>query len=317
VEFHLLIFQFYWYIWAVKNNMEKLNTCLVCGHNEFTTELTCTDFVAGGDKFDLQRCKKCTFLFTNPRPDTNEIGKYYQSDKYVSHAGEKDNFGIMYKIYDIVRNYSINQKLELIKQYNTTGNLMDLGCGLGYFLDGAVKDKTFNCIGVDVSEDTIKYVKNKFGHDVRNESELDNLPKNSFDVITQWHVLEHVHYLNERIQQLNNLLKPNGTLFIAVPNSNSSDAKKYKEFWDGYDVPRHLYHFNKESFKQLMKKHGFKIIETKPLIFDAPYISMRSEIHQKNNLTMLRGAINGLISNTKAMMNGEFSTLLFIVKKVK
>lgn len=297
--------------------MEKLNSCLICGHTEFINELTCKDFVATGENFNLERCKKCTFLFTNPRPDTNEIGKYYQSDKYVSHAGKKEGLGIIYKIYDIVRNYSINQKLNLIKQYNSSGNLMDLGCGLGYFLDGAIKDKTFDCIGVDVSDDTIKYVKETFGYNVKNESELDQLPQNNYDVITQWHVLEHVHFLNERMKQLNNLLKKDGTLFIAVPNSNSWDAKKYKEYWDGYDVPRHLYHFNKNSIKLLMEKHGFKIIEIKPLIFDAPYISMRSEIHQKNNFTMLRGAINGLISNCSAMITKEYSTLLFIVKKIK
>ena len=297
--------------------MEKLNTCLVCGHTEFINELTCTDFVATGENFNLQRCKKCTFLFTNPRPNTDEIGKYYQSDKYVSHAGKKEGFGIMYKIYDIVRNYSITQKLNLIKKYNSSGNLMDLGCGLGYFLDGAAKDKTFNCIGVDVSDDTIKYVKDTFGYDVKNELELDQLAHNNYDVITQWHVLEHVHYLNERMIQLNKLLKKDGTLFIAVPNSNSWDAKKYKEYWDGYDVPRHLYHFNKNSMKLLMEKHGFTIIETKPLLFDAPYISMRSEIHQINNFTMLRGAINGLISNLSAIVTRDYSTLLFIVKKIK
>jgi len=297
--------------------MEKLNTCLLCGHTEFINELTCTDFVATGENFNLQRCKKCTFLFTNPRPNTDEIGKYYQSDKYVSHAGKKEGFGIMYKIYDIVRNYSITQKLNLIKKYNSSGNLMDLGCGLGYFLDGAAKDKTFNCIGVDVSDDTIKYVKDTFGYDVKNELELDQLAQNNYDVITQWHVLEHVHYLNERMIQLNKLLKKDGTLFIAVPNSNSWDAKKYKEYWDGYDVPRHLYHFNKNSMKLLMEKHGFTIIETKPLLFDAPYISMRSEIHQKNNFTMLIGAINGLISNLSAIVTRDYSTLLFIVKKIK
>lgn len=297
--------------------MEKLNTCLVCGHNNFTTELICKDFVATGENFELQRCTNCTFLFTNPRPNSNVIGKYYQSDNYVSHAGKKENFGIMYKIYDVVRNYSINKKLELIKQYNSSGNLMDLGCGLGYFLDGAINDKTFSCVGVDVSDDAIKYVKNKFGYDVKNESELDQLSPNSFDVITQWHVLEHVHLLNERIEQLSKLLKPEGTLFIAVPNSNSWDAKNYKEYWDGYDVPRHLYHFNQKSFKLLMENHGFKIIETKPMIFDAPYISMRSEKHKQNKYTMVRGAISGFISNIKAKNSNEYSTLLFIVKKQK
>jgi hypothetical protein len=115
--------------------------------------------------------------------------------------------------------------------------------------------------------------------------------------------------------QLSNLLKDDGTMFIAVPNSDSWDAKNYKEFWDGYDVPRHLYHFNQISFKLLMEKHGFKIVETKPLLFDAPYISMRSETHKQNNFTMVRGAINGLISNNNASIKGDYSSLLFVVKK--
>jgi 2-polyprenyl-3-methyl-5-hydroxy-6-metoxy-1,4-benzoquinol methylase len=295
--------------------MEKLTTCLVCGNSEFTTELTCKDFVATNENFELNRCSKCSFLFTNPRSNTEEIGKYYQSDKYVSHAGKKEGFGLMYKVYDIVRNYSIKEKLDLIKKYNTTGNLMDLGCGLGYFLHGAVVDKTFNCIGVDVSDDAINYVKSTFGYEVKNENELDTFEHNSFDVITQWHVLEHVHYLNERMVQLSNLLKDDGTMFIAVPNSDSWDANNYKEFWDGYDVPRHLYHFNQKSFKLLMEKHGFKIVETKPLLFDAPYISMRSETHKQNNFTMIRGAINGIISNNNASIKGDYSSLLFVVKK--
>lgn len=295
--------------------MEKLTTCLVCGKNNFTTELICKDFVATNEHFELNRCESCSFLFTNPRPNSNEIGKYYQSDKYVSHAGKKEGFGLIYKVYDLVRNYSIKTKIDLIKKYNSSGNLMDLGCGLGYFLHGAIEDKTFNCVGVDVSDDAIKYVKSTFGYVVKNENELDSFDKSSFDVITQWHVMEHVHFLNERMVQLYKLLKQEGTMFIAVPNSDSWDAKNYKEYWDGYDVPRHLYHFNQNSFKSLMEKHGFKIVETKPLLFDAPYISMRSEIHKKNNLTMIRGAINGLISNNNAKTNGNYSSLLFVVKK--
>lgn len=185
------------------------------------------------------------FSFTNPRPTISEIGKYYQSDQYISHAGKKK--GLIYNLYDIVRDYSIKQKLNLIKKYHSKGKLMDLGCGLGYFLNGVKLDKTFDALGVDVSDDAVKYVKNTFAIDVKNEFELDKLDKHSFDIITQWHVLEHVHYLNERMQQLHDLLKQDGTMFIAVPNSKSKDAKMYNEYWDGYDVPRHLYHFNQKK----------------------------------------------------------------------
>jgi 2-polyprenyl-3-methyl-5-hydroxy-6-metoxy-1,4-benzoquinol methylase len=280
----------------------------------FTTLFSCKDFVATGESFQLQRCNKCSFLFTNPRPNSIEIGKYYQSERYVSHAGDKTSFSFMYKVYDAVRDYSIKQKLALIKSYHDDGNLMDLGCGLGYFLHGATKDSTFKSIGVDISDDAINYVKKRFGYEVKNESELDSLTQNSFDIITQWHVLEHVHLLNERMLQLKRLLKKNGTLFIAVPNSNSWDAKHYKEFWDGYDVPRHLYHFNQKSFALLMDKHGFKVIDTRPMIFDAPYISMRSEVHKGNNLSFIRGAISGTISTISAFGKKEYSSLLFVVK---
>lgn len=294
--------------------MENLKACLVCGHTEFTKELTCKDYVASGHSFDLQRCNNCTFLFTNPRPSVSEIGPYYQSDRYVSHAGSKQGFSFMYKVYDWVRDYSINKKLDHIKSYHKSGSLMDLGCGLGYFLDGVVKDGTFEALGADISQDAIDYVKNKFGYYVKNEAELNTINDHLFDVITQWHVLEHVHLLNERMQQLKRLLKSGGTMFIAVPNSDSWDAKHYKQFWDGYDVPRHLYHFNQKSFNMLMEKHGFKVVETKSMPFDAPYISMRSEVHKGKKLEFIRGAISGAISTIKAKKHNDHSSLLFVVK---
>jgi 2-polyprenyl-3-methyl-5-hydroxy-6-metoxy-1,4-benzoquinol methylase len=294
--------------------MENLLVCPVCESNRLTKEISCKDYVASGELFDLVRCAECTFLFTNPRPAINEIGPYYQSGRYVSHAGDKSGFSFIYKVYDLVRDYSIKQKLRHIKYYHPKGNLMDLGCGLGYFLHGVHLDKTFNVVGVDVSDEAIDYVKNKFGYEVKNESELDNFNAHSFDVITQWHVLEHVHLLNERMVQLKRLIKPDGTLFIAVPNSDSWDAKNYGVHWDGYDVPRHLYHFNQQSFQLLMKKHGFKIVETKAMIFDAPYISMRSEVHRGNKIEFLRGAISGAISTVSAWGSKDYSSLLFVVK---
>lgn len=294
--------------------MEILNQCLVCGNKNTTKELTCKDYVASGESFDLFRCNACSFLFTNPRPVVDKIGPYYQSDRYVSHAGDKASFSFIYKLYDWVRAYSIGKKIALIKHYHKSGNLMDLGCGLGYFLDGVVKDNTFNAQGVDVSEEAIEYVKTRFGYLVKPEQDLNLLDAQSIDVITQWHVLEHVHLLNERMLQLKKLLKPEGTMFIAVPNSDSWDAKHYKAFWDGYDVPRHLYHFNQQSFAKLMQNHGFKVIDTRSMPFDAPYISMRSEVHKGNSMVFLRGAISGLISTISALSKNNHSSLLFIVK---
>ncbi|MCU0441681.1 MAG: class I SAM-dependent methyltransferase [Bacteroidia bacterium] len=262
----------------------------------------------------LSRCSQCSFLFTNPRPALSNIGKYYQSDRYVSHAANKSGLSFMYRIYDWVRNYSIGQKIRLIRKYNQSGKLMDLGCGLGHFLNGVVQSNYFDAIGVDISDDAIQYVKKTFGYTVLPESSLSNQPSASLDVITQWHVLEHVHLLNDRMATLKRILNPEGTMFIAVPNSNSWDAKYYQSFWDGYDVPRHLYHFNQQSFTQLIEKHGFKVVQVLPMVFDAPYISMRSEVHQHNSIPFIKGAFFGSVSTIKALFSKEYSSLLFVVK---
>ncbi|MBC7381555.1 MAG: class I SAM-dependent methyltransferase [Bacteroidia bacterium] len=295
--------------------MENLTSCPVCKTNNFYTLLTCKDYVATEELFTIGECKNCTHRFTNPRPYESEIGKYYQSEKYISHAAaDKSELGVTYKLYDQIRNYSISHKLRLIKKYHTTGKLLDLGCGLGYFLNGVKNDRTFDGVGADISNDAILFVKKTFGIDVMSEELLNGLKSNSFDIITQWHVLEHIHRLDERMQELKKLLAQNGTMFIAVPNSKSLDASYYKEFWDGYDVPRHLHHFNPESFSILMKKHGFKIIKQKAMLFDAPYISMRSEYHKKHTLGFIKGGILGLVSNIKACITGNYSSILFIVK---
>lgn len=292
--------------------MEDIKNCLVCGNSNFILVHLCRDFVASAESFQIQKCVSCGFVFTNPRPAIHEIDKYYKTDKYISHAENKS--GLIYRVYDVVRNYSIGRKLHLIKKYHKDGTLLDLGCGLGYFLNGVKQDATFDGTGVDVSEEALSFIRKQFDLHVKNDQELDTFPVNHFDIITQWHVLEHVHLLNERMVQLKHLIKPGGTLFIAVPNSDSFDSKYYKQYWDAFDVPRHLYHFNRSAFAQLMDKHHFEIVEIRPLFFDAPYVSMRSEQHQKHSLSFLRGGFIGLLSNLLAIFSKNYSSLLFVVK---
>lgn len=295
--------------------MEKLENCPVCKGKHFTQLFECKDYVASGELFTIVACNSCSLQFTNPRPAENEIGRYYQSDKYISHAGsDKSELGTTYKIYDWVRNYSIGSKLSTIKAYHKKGKLLDLGCGLGYFLNGAKQDGTFESIGADISQEAIDYVKKEFAIEVINEDSLNKIEDQSYDIITQWHVMEHVHKLEERMHLLKRILKPSGTMFIAVPISNSMDSKHYKAFWDGYDVPRHLYHFNSDSIKLLMKKHGFEVVEQKGMMFDAPYISMRSEYHQKHMFGFLRGGMIGVISTINAWFSNNYSSIMFIVK---
>lgn len=298
--------------------MEILNNCPVCKQNQNKKLFDCTDFVASGEKFTIVECTNCSLQYTNPRPNEQEIGRYYQSDKYISHAGtDKSELGVTYKIYDWVRNYSIGSKLNTIKKYHKNGRLLDLGCGLGYFLNGVKLDKTFDAQGADISQEAIDYVDKTFGIKVFEESALKGIGTETYDIITQWHVMEHVHRLDERMQELGRLLKKDGTMFIAVPISNSYDSKHYKAFWDGYDVPRHLYHFNRKSFHLLMNNNGFEVVEERSMVFDAPYISMRSEYHQKHALGFLRGGMLGVLSSISALFTKNHSSILFVVKHSK
>ena len=135
-------------------------------------------------------------------------------------------------------------------------------------------------------------------------------------MITLWHVLEHVHDLKNYIGQIKKLLKEKGRLFVAVPNYQSLDAEVYKEFWAGYDVPRHLYHFTPNSMKHLMESEGLKIVELKPMWFDSFYVSLLSSKY-KNGSTNWVGAIwTALRSNLQAMKDvNKCSSVIYVITK--
>jgi 2-polyprenyl-3-methyl-5-hydroxy-6-metoxy-1,4-benzoquinol methylase len=266
-----------------------------------------------GEIFQIQKCGACGFLFTNPRPAESDIGKYYQSANYVSHSDEKKGF--MYRLYGAVRKINNRTKLRIINErFPSKGKLLDVGCGIADFLNEC-KNDGWDITGIDSSEAVIKKSFEKHGIKVETEEHLAGIPDKSVQVITMWHVLEHVHKLNERIQELKRIVTDDGLMFIALPNSSSPDALHYKEKWDGFDVPRHLYHFHPEAVEKLMKNHGLSVIEKKKMKFDAYYISMRSEDHSGNPLYFISGMFNGLISDIKASSKKNYSSLLYIVKK--
>lgn len=146
-----------------------------------------------------------------------------------------------------------------------------------------------------------------------------NSTKDKFDIITLWHVLEHVHNLNEKIDELINHLKEGGIIFIAVPNRESVDAKKYGSQWAGYDVPRHLWHFSQSNMKQLLSKHNLSLVKTEPMKLDSYYVSMLSENYKNPNtlslISMIKAFSSGLRSNYQASKTGSYSSLIYIAKR--
>lgn len=252
--------------------------------------------------------------FTDPSPDEVAIGKYYISDKYISHTGGKKT--LIDRVYTIARSVALGNKRRLIQKISNGKSILDYGCGTGEFLR-EMQENNWQVDGVEPSDiANAKAQENTKGKICKNLSELD---KRKFDVITLWHVLEHLHDLNGSIKNLHDLLNDSGTIFIAVPNLQSYDATHYQSFWAGYDVPRHLWHFNKDNMNQLLSKNGLKLINTLPMKMDSFYVSLLSEGYKNPNqseiINLLKATIRGFRSNLKGRKNMNYSSLIYIAKK--
>jgi 2-polyprenyl-3-methyl-5-hydroxy-6-metoxy-1,4-benzoquinol methylase len=291
---------------------ERLENCPVCGKSEFKNFLVVQDKSVSQESFVIVACENCGFKFTNPRPDTSNIGSYYESEDYISHSNTSK--GIINKAYQIVRSIAIKDKVELVNSLSPKGKILDYGCGTGFFLS-ACKNDGWEVEGFEPNDTARKQAEETLGQPLEKVS-FGKFEQNSFDVITLWHVLEHVHTLNETFQQLRNLLKPEGIMLIAVPNADSLDAKKYGENWAAYDVPRHLYHFNQATMKRLLKKHKMDLLHVKPMKYDAYYVSMLSEKYKAGKSNMISSVLNGFKSNTYASKNNnDYSSLIYIARK--
>lgn len=261
------------------------------------------------EEFSIVECDNCGFHFTNPRPNKDNLGKYYQSDEYVSHSSSKKGF--INLAYNQVRNSTLKQKQKWVKQHTSGKKLLDIGCGTAHFAS-VMKNAGFFVTGLEpdpIARENAKELNNFPPLDL---SELYHLPSSSFDVITMWHVLEHVYDLNTDIKEYVRLLNKKGVLFIAVPNLESYDAKYYKEFWAAYDVPRHLYHFRKEDLVNLFSKVDLTLLETLPMKFDSFYVSMLSEKYKKGSI--LNAVRIGKKSNLFAKKHG-FSSQVYVFQK--
>jgi len=252
----------------------------------------------------------CNLVITSPRPGNEELGKYYESADYISHTSKANS--LIDKLYLIARNFTLRKKRKLASKLQLQkGNLLDVGCGTGDFLH-TCRDDGWNVQGVEPSESARKLASQK---GITTAESID-LVKGSFQLITLWHVLEHVPDLNETLNKLYNLLAPAGTLLLAVPNHTSLDGQKYKEEWAGYDVPRHLWHFTQQNMGQLLLRHNLSLQKTLPLPLDSFYVSLLSETYQGKKLIKFpRAFLTGLRSNLSALKTNEYSSLIYLARK--
>lgn len=250
---------------------------------------------------------------TNPIPETEKLPQYYESTAYLSH--QVDRFSLKGFLYDSIRHINIRRKYRLISHAIDKGSILDIGMGTGELLS-YFAGKGWKTTGVEPNEAVREFARTSHGLTVHDEEALDKLPSGSFDVITMWHVLEHVPDLNARMKQVRNLLKKEGRLFIAVPNLLAPDAKKYGAHWAALDVPRHLYHFTPQSLEQLLRKHGFILKQQIPMKFDAYYVSLLSEQYIKSSMPYLRAILSGFRSNRIAGRTGNYSSMIFAAEQI-
>lgn len=296
-------------------NIVRYTNCPVCGSPEIKLMLSPKDYTVSGQTFPIVECGQCSLRFTQDVPDERSIGPYYKAESYISHTNTSK--GLINRIYKTVRRKTLVRKRKLVEKFTgkKNGKLLDVGSGTGSFVN-EMKQAGWETLGLEPDEDARRIAGEQHQLELAAPAVLYNLPQESFDAVTLWHVLEHVHDLNGYIRQLKKILAPAGRLFIAVPNYTSLDAKIYGEFWAAYDVPRHLYHFSPLSMQTLMEKNGLRIIQYKPMWYDSFYISLLSSKYKNGRSNLLAAGFNGLRSNIKAMSNvKKCSSLIYIIEK--
>lgn len=292
------------------------NKCPACGSNNIHYQINATDHTVSKEAYQIWHCDDCTLRFTQDIPALNDIGRYYQSQDYISHSDTQK--GLVNKLYHIVRNYTLGTKLSLIRKVTRKreGQILDIGAGTGAFLN-TMQSAGWQVTGLEPDETARQVAKARYQAAMLTPDHLYTLANNKYDAITLWHVLEHVHDLQGYFQRFTALLKQDGRLIIAVPNYTSYDAAYYKSEWAAYDVPRHLYHFSPKSMEMLAAKHGFAVQCIKPMWFDSFYVSMLSEKYRNGAVLYVAAVLMGFMSNMVALFGKHrCSSQIYVLRKV-
>ena len=267
------------------------------------------DFTVSDETFDLYANAKENILITQPQPALDKLPNYYSSEDYISHTDA--SFSVFDKIYQMVKRHMLKKKAKWIENLNLSGNrILDIGAGTGSFLQ-FMFTRGWDIDGVEPNQKARALANDK---GIKLQKDLSAV-KGQFDVISLWHVLEHLPALPEQLEQIKKLLHKNGKLVIAVPNYTSYDAQFYQSFWAAYDVPRHLWHFSPDGLISLLKQFDLKLVKTHPLKFDAYYVSWLSE---KNRTTKnpFKAFWVATKSNYQAKRTTAYSSLVYIFESI-
>lgn len=264
------------------------SSCPLCKGSRIAKRFTCKDHFATNEEFEVHECRDCGFVFTQGIPDEKEIGRYYESQTYISHSNTKK--GLLNKVYHCVRAIMLRKKVNLIERLTLlkNGSILDYGAGTGYFAR-AMEKTGWDVTAIEKSPHARELAQKEFGFRMFPEEHLKQIEGKELDVVTLWHVMEHIQELDTFWDELYRILDDTGIAVIAVPNCKSYDAMHYKENWAAYDVPRHLWHFTPGTIMRWGEKHNFILEREYTMPFDGFYISMLSERYKGSGVPGIRG----------------------------
>ena len=290
------------------------SSCPLCAESNILKQFDINDLSISHEDFEIWDCQSCGFRFTQNVPNQSHAGPYYESEDYVSHSDNTEGF--IHKVYHIARRYMLKSKRSLVSRHANGKSLLDIGSGTGYF-PAIMKEAGYEVMGVEINDSARAYSKQKFGINVVKPAIFENKELNKkFDIITMWHVLEHVYDMHGYISNIHDILNDNGHIIIALPNYKSYDGSHYNTYWAGYDVPRHLWHFTAKDIQFIANKHGYELKTKKRMPLDSFYVSLLSEKYKKSKLSLIKGFIYGKLSYINSLMNVDHcSSIIYVLKK--
>lgn len=236
--------------------------CNLCGSTEAEVAITAQDFLLERPDAQVQfvKCDRCGLFYQNPRPTPEEMMSHYPSnyEPFDLHPDDERSS----RLERIAVNYGLSKRRGLILRYRKSGRILDVGCATGLFLHVMNMDANWDAHGVEPNNYAATIAQERYGLNVHHGTlEQAQYPARSFDVVTLWDVLEHVHDPAATLDEIHRILKSDGLLILRVPNGISRDAGLFKETWAGWDPPRHLYVFTPDTLTKLLAKQGYAILD--------------------------------------------------------
>lgn len=237
--------------------------CILCNSSDRSVLIQQGDWI-------IKQCKGCGLGFLDPRPDSEALKRLYKDSYFDSQYDE----GLPVNSPEMKRRVSQeDHRVKFLRYFKKSGKVVDLGCGRGYFLH-ACQLRGYSTEGIDISSDAAQYVMEELNIPVRvgNIDDID-FERNTVDIITMWHFLEHTSDPDLHIVKAKEWLKKDGILIVDVPNYEGTDARKMWDTWYGWQPPYHLFHFTPATLDLLLAKHGFEVRKRKD--YHSEYVKER------------------------------------------